>query len=134
MDSFAKIYDDKNVYHKLSDNNFSSNYSVDLIFYTDNNNRYGYGALLNLNGSLLSQLTYQDGDITYQERPEKHLLDRICNYYNNTVHLRSFKTRNNLLGVDPMTIIITETNERFYPIMVNRDYANDDITIKMVKI
>ena len=134
MDSSAKVYDDKNVYHKLSDNNFSSNYSVDLIFYTDNNNRYGYGALLNLNGSLLSQLTYQDGDITYQERPEKHLLDRICNYYNNTVHLRSFKTRNSLLGVDPMTIIITETNERFYPIMVNRDYANDDITIKMVKI
>lgn len=134
LDSSISVYDDKNVYHKTSSNSFSENYSLDLIFYTDNNNKYGYGILLNQSGSLLSTLTYQDGQGTIQERPEEHLLDRLCNYYCKPVRIRSFKTRNSLMDTNPMTRIQSEDNEMYYPIMINKNYANDDITIKMAKI
>ena len=52
-------------------------WNADCIFASDNNMEYGYGLLMNSDGSFMATAPYAAGN----EHPEQHLANRVANYW-----------------------------------------------------
>lgn len=72
---------DENTYTAQNGSGFSGRKEVNIDFGTDNNNQFGYGIVLNEDGSYCTALPYmQDSGVAYDERPEQHLCDVMNTY------------------------------------------------------
>jgi hypothetical protein len=53
-----------------------SEWNADCIYASDNAMEFGYGVVVNPDGTLMKKATYASGD----EYPEQHLANRVANY------------------------------------------------------
>lgn len=115
-------------YKSTNGNNVREEFNSDCIYASDNNMSFGYGVLLNPDGSRMGALLYNGGSVP--QFHEQHIADRVTSYWANAkrrlaVDLRSNGT--NVNSVRPDTKVTLDSTTLF-PIAFGREWR-DDITI-----
>ena len=102
--------------------------NVDLIYASDNNMEYGYGLVLNANGSFMATAKYNGN--TSDEHPEQHLANRITSYWQTSRRMITPELRTDVVGDFTPQQYVTLENQtgHFSPLAVSREWR-DDVTI-----
>ena len=116
-----------------SENNSASGdtWNADLIFASDNYMQYGYGLLMNPNGSFMEYAEYGSDTAEY---PEQHLADRVTAYWSKPRGL--LRTEMNVAAgsvadVSPVAKV-TFAGMDYYPIGISRDWRDDVTMMTMI--
>lgn len=117
-------------------------FSDDTIFSTDNMMTFGYGLLLNPDGTMFKGIDYGNGVLT---PPEQHLADRIANYWSTSkrkmsVELRADKnmqtgtyTTESIVDLSP-GMKATLDNTYVYPFSISHDWRDDIVKAVFLEI
>lgn len=102
--------------------------NVDLIYASDNNMEYGYGLVLNANGSFMATAKYNGN--TSDEHPEQHLANRITSYWQTSRRMITPGLKTDVVGDFTPQQYVTLENQtgHFSPLAVTRQWR-DDVTI-----
>ena len=102
--------------------------NVDLIYASDNNMEYGYGLVLNANGSFMATAKYNGN--TSDEHPEQHLANRITSYWQTSRRMITPELKTDVVGDFTPQQYVTLENQtgHFSPLAVTRQWR-DDVTI-----
>ena len=134
---FSPIERKKNLKYKAeSHNNVFEEWTDDCIYATDNNNFFGFGTLINTDGTYMTTAPY--GSST--DRPEQHLCDRVVNYWATSKR----KIECELLAHDGLAATVANgINPRnkasidgstMYPISISRDWRDDVVRLILMEV
>ena len=107
-------------------------WNADCIFASDNNMEYGYGLLMNANGTFMGKLTY-NGSPTDQYA-EQHLANRVATFWQSArrkVYLEL--TASNAGDITPRHKV-TFDGTVFHPISISRNWRDDIVELNMIQI
>ena len=125
-------------YTATNNNQTHEEWNSDLIFASDNNMEYGYGLLMNANGSFMATAPYEGGDA----HPEQHLATRVANYWATSRRRIGADFRadahTNSSGPTFSNItphhMITINGTKFHPVAISRDWRNDVVRLSLLEM
>lgn len=114
-------------------------WNADCIFASDNNMEYGYGLLMNADGSFMATAPYAGGN----EHPEQHLANRVANYWARSRRrlggdFRAYVHTNGNSG--PMFSNITPqykltiNGTTCHPVAISRDWRDDVVRLSLLEM
>lgn len=108
--------------------------NVDLIYASDNNMEYGYGLVLNANGSFMATAKYNGN--TSDEHPEQHLANRITSYWQTSRRKLTPELRTDVVGDFTPQQYVTLENQtgHFSPLAVARQWRDDVTIVSLVEM
>jgi hypothetical protein len=110
-------------------------WKADCIFASDNYMEYGYGLLMNVNGSFMSTAPYGNSS----EQPEQHLANRVASYWNGTKHRIDAELQSQALASGTA---INDINPRHKvtiggvtgdPVAISHDWRDDVVTLTVIE-
>ena len=116
-------------YSATASNQASDPYNVDCIFASDNDMDYGFGLLMNADGSFMATAPYSGG--TDNTQPERHLVDRIAAFYSQSRRVIYAEMQNVTTTPRETT---TVDNTACYPVAISRDWRDDVTMLKLIQI
>ena len=112
-------------YNASNSNNVRSEFNADCIYASDNNMLFGYGVIMNANGSYFKGFQYvEHGSLVY---PEQHLANRVVNYWQEARRRFEVELRSNTIADITPKHKTTIDGTTGYPIAISHDWR-DDIT------
>ena len=124
-------------YKSSNTNQTEQEWSADCIFASDNNMEYGYGLLMNPDGSYMASAPY--GNST--EQPEQHLANRVTTYWAQAKRMLSPDLIANAsigTGVTVMDITprhkVTMDGTTFHPIAINHSWRDDVVSLILLEM
>ena len=127
-----KIEERVNMKEYKSDNQNSTGveWNADCIFASDNNMTYGYGLLMNANGTFMETVGYGNSS----EHPEQHLANRVTAYW--TRSRRSLKVDLRANAVPEITPVkkVTLDGTTGQPVAISNDWRNDTTTVTIMEL
>ena len=117
--------------YKASNNNQTQGeWNADCIFASDNNLAYGYGLLLNPDGTYMETAPY--GQTT--AHPEQHLADRVAAYWAQAKRRIGTEVRSNAVpSFDPTHKIVMDSTT-FSPISISHSWRDDVTKVTLLEI
>ena len=112
-----------NEYVAESSQSFNGKEEIKLIFATSNNNKYGYGLVMEPYGGYMQNALYTSADGTIYEKPEEHLLARMLNRYKK-IKKKEIIDVNARINIDPITWCET-LNMSGYAAAIERHWRDD---------
>lgn len=115
-------------YKSTNGNNVREDFNADCIYASDNNMDFGYGVILNPDGTRMGALSH-NGSSTPQYH-EQHVADRVTNYWataKRRVAIELLSNAGNVGIVSPETKVSFD-NSTLFPIAFGHDWR-DDISI-----
>ena len=116
-----------------------SEWNADCIFASDNNMEYGYGLLMNANGTFMASAPYVAG--TSAQHPEQHLANRVASYWSQSrrrmkADLQSQATINNVTILNAITsgVLLSLDGSTCHPIAISHDWRDDVTTVTMLEM
>ena len=106
----------------------SDTYNVDCIFASDNEMDYGYGLLMNENGSFMEGAPIGSGGGN-NTIPEQYLANRIATFYNKSRQKLTLELNN-----ESITPRNTAFEGAFYPIAISRDWRDDILFLTLIEL
>lgn len=111
--------------------NARGDWNADCIFASDNNMKYGFGLLLDTDGTFLGQVTFGSGSMY----PEQHLINRVTAYWATTkrklyVEVQS-QYADDYLSPDYKLTLDSIT---YYPVSVCHNWRDDITRITMLQL
>lgn len=124
--------DTEHEYSSANDNGTGDTLNIDCIFASDYDMEYGYGLLMNANGSFMETVPYNN-DESY-EYAEQHLANRVAAYGSSSRKRLTMELNSNAGEVPDVTPLanVTFEGETFYPTSIGHEWR-DDITILTVQ-
>ena len=118
-------------YKATSGQNARGDWNVDCIFASDNNMKYGFGLLMNADGTFMGEANYSSGT----QYPEQQLLNRVVAYWATTKR----KLYVELLSTyaDDYTspkFKLTQGGVTYYPVSVCHNWRDDVTRITMLEL
>ena len=118
----------------ISKNNSAVNdeWNADCIYASDNNMEYGYGLILNPEGTFCQTVPYNGT----QKHPEQQLADRVTAYWQQSrrkVSVELITTAGNVSQINPQKKV-TIDGTTFYPIAISRDWRDDVTELTMLEL
>ena len=118
----------------ISKNNSAVNdeWNADCIYASDNNMEYGYGLILNPNGTFCQTVPYNGTD----KHPEQQLADRVTAYWQQSrrkVSVEMITSAGNVSQINPQKKV-TLDGTTFYPIAISRDWRDDVTELTMLEL
>lgn len=115
-----------------SENNSSTGieWNADCIFATDNNLEYGWGLLMNADGTFLSGVGY-NGHVAH---PEQHLADRVANYWASSKRRMSVELRTDAITEPTPKNKVTLDGGTFQTLAISHDWREDITKLTLVQI
>ena len=118
----------------ISKNNSVVNdeWNADCIYASDNNMEYGYGLILNPDGTFCQTVPYNGT----QKHPEQQLADRVTSYWKQSrrkVSVEMITSAGNVAQVNPQKKV-TLDGTTFYPIAISRDWRDDVTELTMLEL
>lgn len=121
-------------YISSNGNNVRDESNIDCIYASDNDMEYGFGVLINPDGSYFKGYNYGgQGLLTF---PEQWIANRITSYWSTAKRRIQVDLRSDFASVsstDPMTKN-TIDNSTMYPIAISHDWRDDIINITMLEL
>ena len=117
--------------YKASNNNQTQGeWNADCIFASDNNLAYGYGLLLNPDGTYMETVPYG----ATVNHPEQHLADRVAGYWAQAKRRIGTEVRSNAVpSFDPTHKIVMDSTT-FSPISISHSWRDDVTKIVLLEI
>ena len=118
----------------ISKNNSAVNdeWNADCIYASDNNMEYGYGLILNPDGTFCQTVPYNGT----QKHPEQQLADRVTAYWQQSrrkVSVEMITSAGNVSQINPQKKV-TLDGTTFYPIAISRDWRDDITELTMLEL
>lgn len=111
-------------------------WNADCIFASDNKMEYGYGLLMNANGSYMETAAYAGVDMN----PEQQLANRVAAFLNKsrrliTPEFRSNATANGLAisNITPQYKVVIDGTTA-YPVSISRNWRDDVIKLTLLEL
>ena len=120
----SKLYTSNNA------NQTQGEWNADCIFASDDNFEYGYGLLMNPDGTYMTTVPY--GNTT--GRPEQHLADRVTAYWAQSKRSISTEVRANAVAAITPQSKVTMAGTTFHPISISHDWRNDIIRFMLLEL
>ena len=123
-------------YKATNSNKFKDEWSTDCIFASDNNMEYGYGLLMNSDGSFMTAAPY--GNTTQQ--PEQHLANRVASYWSNIKHKIYSELQSQALASGTAIRDISPRNKVTIggitgaPVAISHDWRDDVTTLTVIEL
>ena len=115
-------------------------WNADCIYASDNNMKYGYGLLMNADGTFLEKVAYNGTN----EHPEQHLTNRVSNYWQQSKRMVSPDLRYNETvpitgGVFALKSLtpqykVTLDGTTFYPIAFSNNWRDDTMKLTLLQM
>ena len=117
-------------YKSDNQNSTGVEWNADCIFASDNNMTYGYGLLMNANGTFMETVGYGNSS----EHPEQHLANRVTAYW--TRSRRSLKVDLRVNAVPEITPVkkVTLDGTTGQPVAISNDWRNDTTTVTIMEL
>lgn len=107
-----------------------NNWDADCIFASDNNMKYGYGLLMNADGTWMKTARYGSAS----EHPEQHLANRVTTYWTSSKRQIIAELRSNTIAdINPLYKITVDSLWRFNPIAISRNWRDDVMTLVLLQ-
>ena len=123
--------EDRREYISKNNNKVRDELNIDCIYASDNDMAFGFGVLINQNGSYMAGYDYGDGVL---QHPEQHLANRVTTYWSTSKRRMEIEVRSDITiggtlvrDIDPKCMI-TLDGTVCHPIALGHDWR-DDITI-----
>ena len=117
-------------YVAKNENKVRQPWNADVIYAADNDMEFGYGVILNPNGSQIGKQSYG----TNQEWPEQHLANRVAAYWSTAKRKLQLELRTDLVPVITPRNTVTVDGTTFYPISIGNDFWNDITMLTLLEI
>jgi hypothetical protein len=101
-------------------------WNADCILASDNNFVYGFGLVMNADGTFMTTTQYGNSQAN-QQHPEQHLANRVTTYWQTTRRRLSVELRTNAITEPAPSQKVTIDGNTFHPIAISHDWR-DDIT------
>jgi hypothetical protein len=117
-------------YVAKNQNKIRNDWNSDMIYASDNDMEFGYGVVMNADGSQMGQQTYG----TETTWPEQHMADRVASYWERSRRKLSLSLRkDNTPAISPRNTI-TIDNTTGYPIAIGHEWRDDIIQIAILEL
>ena len=114
-------------------------WNADCIFASDNNMEYGYGLLMNADGTFMPSAPYAAG--TSAQRPEQHLANRVATYWGQSrrrikADLQSQATISNVAILNAINpgVLLSLDGSTCHPIAISHEWRDDVTTVTMLEM
>lgn len=114
-------------------------WNADCIFASDNNMEYGYGLLMNADGTFMPSAPYAAG--TSAQRPEQHLANRVATYWGQSrrrikADLQSQAPISNVAILNAINpgVLLSLDGSTCHPIAISHDWRDDVTTVTMLEM
>lgn len=121
-----------NMKEYTSDNQNSTGveWNADCIFASDNNMTYGYGLLMNANGTFMETAGYNGAS----EHPEQHLANRVTAFWTASKRRLKVDLRSNEITEPTPVNKLTIDSTTGQPIAISHDWRDDITTITILEL
>ena len=134
--NFAKLVDremtDRHVYSATNTGNVRDEWNADCIFASENSSKFGYGVLINPDGSYFTTTTY--GSSTTPVRPEQHLADRVTSYWASAKRKLELDLRTDAIADISPVYKMTVDGTTLYPIAISHNWRDDVTTLSLMEL
>lgn len=127
-------FDTEHEFVSTGDTGAGSTWNADLIFASDYGMEYGYGLLMNANGSFMETVPYNDG--TDYEFAEQHIANRVATYWQTSRRRMTMQLNaadGDVADVSPMTNV-TVDGGIYYPVSISRNWWDDVKSLTLMEI
>ena len=130
----AKKDVDQNTYIKQNLSRFPGEREVSIAFGTDNNNTFGYGIILNEDGSFCYDISYRSNSTIVDEKPEEHLCDVMSDYGSQMrCQLWLALKRPSISTWTPLTRM-TKGGKYYWPQSFSIDFRDEVVVVRLVEV
>ena len=105
-------------------------WNADLIFASDNNMEYGYGLVMNADGSFMEYAPYQGSN----QHPEQHLANRVANYWAVSRRRLGGEFRANTIADITPKHKVTIDGTTCHPTSISRDWRDDVVKLSLLEM
>lgn len=106
--------------------------SVDCIFASENDLEFGYGVVLNPDGTHMTGYNY--GGSQTATHPEQHLADRIVGYWNQARRRMRVDLRLDAITAPTPQNKVTIDSSTMYPVAISHEWRDDVITLTLLEL
>lgn len=115
-------------YKASNTNGTGEKWNADCIFASDNLMKYGYGLIINPNGTFMETARYgNDLNNPTQEHPEQHLADRVASFWAQSKRQVTTELRTDAVTAITPRHLVTLDGSVFNAAAISREWA-DDVT------
>ena len=127
---FPKTYNSTCNYTARAQSNTGIENTIDLIYASENEMDFGYGVVMNSDGSPMTSANYN----STTQRPEQHLANRMAGYWNGAKRKIYAELRSNLVeNVSPRSMV-TIDGSTCHPISISRDWRDDVTRVTLLEM
>ena len=119
-------------YTSKNQNNVRDEWTADCIYASDNDMSYGYGMLINPDGTFMQTAVYG----AENQHPEQNLADRVTHYWQTARRMVTVEMLANDVNVAAITPEkrVTLDGTQFFPIAISRNWHDDVKMITMLEL
>lgn len=125
----------RNSSHEYKSNNTNSirdEWNADCIFATDNNMPFGYGVLINADGTYMTGFRYNGSNV--EVYPEQHLANRVTSFWSTSRRRLTLELMANAVADFTPMYLITVDDTTCHPISISREWRDDVLKITLLEI
>lgn len=120
-------------YKSINENSIKNQQSIDLVYASDNNMKFGFGLVMEPTFEYMQGARY--GDLVLQH-PEQHLADRIVNFWASAKRLVTADLQTQMVEqsaqITPLShLVLGETH--FRTLAISHQWRDDVTTLKMIQ-
>ena len=117
-------------YTATNQNQTHEEWNADCIFASDNNMEYGYGLLMNADGTFMESAPYAAGD----QHPEQHLANRVANYWAVSRRRLGGDFRANTIADISPQYKVTINGTTCHPVAISHDWREDVVKLSLLEM
>lgn len=126
-------------YKASNENQTQGEWNADCIFASDNNSKYGYGLVMNIDYTFMTAATYTSGN----ERPEQHLANRVAGYWADAKRCVELDlmvgqrvNQSDATKIETITPAhkVTFDGTLFHPVSISRNWRDDITRMVLIEI
>ena len=119
-------------YKSINENSIKNEQSIDLVYASDNNMKFGFGLVMNPNYEYMATAYYGEA----LQHPEQHLADRIVNFWAAAKRLVTADLQTQMVEqsapITPLShLVLGQTH--FRTLAISHQWRDDVTTLKMIQ-
>ena len=119
-------------YRSTNVSNVRMEFRSDCIFASDNDMVFGYGVLMNPDGTPFNGFAYNGGSLLVH--PEQHLADRVTSYWATSKRRLELELRVNTIGEITPQAMVSIDSTTGYPISISREWRDDVLKCTILQL
>ena len=124
-----------NTYTASSNAVFTDTRDEQVIFATDNNNKLGWGIIMNPDNTYCTNVHYSTGQGSSAERPEQHLANRMAAFGRKVRFFIKTQLRYDQTGdITPGHLVQEIYGDDAYPVSISHEWRDDRVDVDMIEV